>query len=65
VVSEPRAKASVQYYDGRGVGQDEARGGLLAKQSEAERGYGELGKARVRCRKLRPCAHEREHGGNV
>jgi hypothetical protein len=58
VVAEPRAKASAQCYDGGDTGQDEAHGGLLAKQSEAERGYGELGKARARCRKLRPCARE-------
>jgi hypothetical protein len=65
-VAEPRAKASAQHCDGGGTRwQDEARGGLLAKQSEAERGHGELGKARARCRKLRPCARERERGGNA
>jgi hypothetical protein len=38
VVVELRAKASMQRCDDRGVGQDKTRGGLLAKQSEAERG---------------------------
>jgi hypothetical protein len=58
-------KARAQRYDDEGAGQDEMCDGLLAKQSEAERWWGELGKAMARCRKLRPCAHERERGGNT
>jgi hypothetical protein len=65
VVAELRVKASAQRCDDEGAGQDEMRASLLAKQSEAERGWGKLGKARARCRKLRPCAREREHGGNA
>jgi hypothetical protein len=45
-----------------------ARRGTRWPSGEAERGregHGELGKARARCRKLRPYAREREHGGNA